>query len=317
MTVNLWNRGSQSKFDRMPIHLDSRPIPRTNPRIGLALSGGGAKSAAHIGVIQALLQTGVLIDLVAGTSGGALAGLFLCDGHSPASMSRILKDELVIGRFWRMLPWGKYWQLSRLFRRGNLTQMLSRHIRARKFSELRIPFFATATDLLSGERVVLQDGDVVRAVMASMSLPGLTPPVEHEGRRLVDGGVLHYIPADVLRENGADIVIGVDLGGCNAPSDEWKNWNEGDGSLQVLRRAWAIQNRELARRQLEEVDVVIRPEVNGFGIADLLKMERLIDRGVEAGARAASEIDHVISKWEARQRRKHVSAVQGRFEEAS
>lgn len=282
------------------------------PTIGLALSGGGAKAAAHVGALRILECLRLKFDLVAGTSGGALAGLFHCDGHSPDAIFEILQSELMGGTWWPWVPGGRYWQLARLFRRGILRSVIDRHVRAREFSELATPFITTATDLVTGESVYQYEGEVASAVMASMSLPGIAPPVPIKDRLLIDGGVLNNVPTNVLKDRKVDIIIAVDLGECNAPRDEWSLWRPRRGSMGVLQRAWAIQNRELTRRQLAVADVVIRPDVAEFGIADLSKMDLLKKRGEEAAVRAIPLIQSILAHWEDPTRLRHRGPSQSR-----
>ncbi len=262
-----------------------RSAARRSPRIGIALSGGGMKGAAHIGVLSALVRAGLKFDMLAGTSAGALMGLFFCDGYDPESMSRVLEAEFVGGWWWRCMPFGKYWRLRRLLRGGGLKNIIRRHIRARRFEDLAIPFFATSTDLVRGEEVIHERGELVDAVQASMSIPGLTPPVRDGDRLLVDGGLLTYLPTEVLRERGADIVIGVDL---SADKDDESTTSS--GAVSVFCQAVDLQNRVLQRRQLAAADVIIRPRLPGIGCADFSKMQLCFDRGEEAGAMAVARI---------------------------
>jgi NTE family protein len=257
------------------------------PRIGLALSGGGAKAVAHVGVLDALVRAGVTFDLVAGTSAGALAGLFYCAGHDPDSMAYVLRTELSACRWWRWLPFGKYWRLSRLLRGGGLQRVIARHVPARRFEELPIPFFVTSTDLVRGEAVVHERGELLPAVQASMSLPGFARPVRDGERLLVDGGLLTYLPSEVLKQRGADLVVGVELSGdslCDSLCPV------GGGAFSVLRRSWALQHQALHGAQLAAADVLIRPRLAGLGSADFAHMGAMFERGRQAGELAVERI---------------------------
>jgi NTE family protein len=264
----------------------------------LALSGGGAKAAAHLGVMRVLDLMGLKIDLVAGTSGGALAGVFHCDGHSPDRSFEILQQSLMAKRWWHRFPGARYWQLARHFRQQTLATTMEGHLRAKTFADLKTPLFVTATDLVTGESVVLDRGELSPAVMASMSLPGFAPPVAIGNRLLVDGGVLNNLPINAILRHGADIIIAVDLGSCNAPSGEWARWRPNRGSVDVLRRAWDIQNRELTRRRLAAADVVIRPQVGEFGIADMGRMGELMRLGEEAAVQSIPLIRDALEAWD-------------------
>ncbi len=262
---------------------------RRSPRIGLALSGGGVKAVAHIGVLDALARAGLKFDLVAGTSAGALVGLFHCAGHEPDSMAHALRAELSGKSWWHWLPLGKYWRLSRLLK-GGLKAIMQRYIDARRFEDLLIPFFAISTDLVRGEAVVHERGDVIQAVAASMSLPGLAAPVRDGERLLVDGGLLTYLPSEVLKQRGADFVVGVDLS-----ADDGGSANRPTGALAVLYRSWDLPYRALCDRQLAAADVLIRPRLAGLGCADFAHMEALLERGREAGEMAVARIRALMS----------------------
>ncbi len=174
-------------------------------RVGLALGGGVARGLAHIGVLSVLEEAGVPIDCIAGTSMGAIIGASYCAG-------------LNIGDLRRIAARTGWWQVSRpLFSAGGLVtfmrleQWLIDNIGEFDVGDLAIPFAAVASDLVSGERVVLDKGRLCTAIRASCSVPGFVPPVELDGQMLVDGGITDNIPADVARLLGADYVIGVDI----------------------------------------------------------------------------------------------------------
>lgn len=175
-------------------------------RIGLALSGGAVRGAAHVGVLQVLEREGIVPAVVAGTSAGAMVGAAYAAGLPAAEISRIF----------RATSWSK---LARLKLRSRFSLLDTRPMEevvrtalgVATFEELRRPFAAIATDVLSGERVVFSSGDLGIALRASSAVPGVFAPVEHEGRLLVDGCVLDNLPVDVAREMGADYVIAVDL----------------------------------------------------------------------------------------------------------
>src|ERR1041385_2538490 len=184
----------------------------SSPRIGLALSGGAARGMAHVGVMRALLENDIPIDCVAGTSAGSIVG-----GAFAAGMSI---DEIAdLGRRLRWRHVGRI-TISRFGVQSNAR--LERYMRARlpiaKFEELLVPFAAVATDLKTGQPVVMKDhGDVPFAIRASCTIPGWYVPVtDSEGRHLVDGGLVAVIPSAATRALGADIVIAVDVNSAGA-----------------------------------------------------------------------------------------------------
>ena len=174
-------------------------------RVGLALGGGVARGLAHIGVLSVLEEAGIQVDCVAGTSMGAIIGAGYCAGLEIADLK-----ELAARAGW--------WQVTRpalsaggfvTFKR--LERFLEEQIGEFDVRDLAIPFAAVASDLVNSERVILDQGRLCTAIRASCSVPGLAPPVELDGRVLVDGGITDNIPADVARMLGADFVIGVDV----------------------------------------------------------------------------------------------------------
>jgi NTE family protein len=174
-------------------------------RIGLALGGGVARGLAHIGVLSVLESAGVPIDCLAGTSMGAIIGASYCAGLTIADLRQIAART---GWFQvsSLLP-----SASGLITFKKMERWVEDNIGDFDIRDLAIPFAAVASDVLSGERIVLSEGRLCTAIRASCSVPGFAPPVEINGRMLVDGGITDNIPADVARLLGADYVIGVDV----------------------------------------------------------------------------------------------------------
>jgi len=175
--------------------------------VGLALGSGSARGWAHIGVIRALADAGVRVDCVAGTSIGAAVGAVFASGDLDAleDVARGLDWKQVASFYDAVLP------KSGLIDGTKLSKFIRRHVKEARIEELRLPFGAVATDLDTGEEVVIREGDIIEAVRASFSIPGILTPVRRNGRVLVDGGLVNPVPVSVLREMGADFVIAVDL----------------------------------------------------------------------------------------------------------
>ncbi len=177
-------------------------------RVGLALSAGGARGIAHVGVLQALLEAGIPVGAVAGTSVGAYVGGLFAAGV-PLDEITQLWEEAGLWQTARFLlptvPW-RGWSTGEELRRR-----LRGMVGERRIEDLPIPFAAVVTDLHSGQAVALRRGDLVDAIRASISVPGLFVPVEVEGRTAIDGGVVHPLPVDVARALGAEVVVAVDV----------------------------------------------------------------------------------------------------------
>ncbi len=177
------------------------------PRIGLALGSGSARGWAHFGVIQALDELGVPVHCVAGTSIGALVGAVFASGATASVVDLIPKlDWKRIASFFDVV-----FPRSGLIDGKRLSGFIHRHVRETHIEDLPIPFRAVATDLATGQEVVLGEGDILEAVRASMSFPGILTPVRYGGSILVDGGMVNPVPVSVLRDMGAEFVIAVDL----------------------------------------------------------------------------------------------------------
>ena len=179
----------------------------TGTRVGLALGSGAARGWAHLGVIRALEQAGIEVEVIVGTSMGAFVGA----AYAAGQLERL--EEVALGMQWRTVLGLLDIRLRHagLIDGVRVESFVREHVRSIRFDELHIPFAAVATDIFEAERVVLDRGDLIRAVRASISLPGIFTPVEHEGRLLMDGGLVDPVPVSVARAMGADRVIAVDL----------------------------------------------------------------------------------------------------------
>lgn len=177
------------------------------PRVGLALGSGSARGLAHLGVIRAIEDSGIHVDFVAGTSMGALVGaIYAAGGLKDLEATFVAFDwRKTISFFDPVLP------KSGLLDGARVSELVRAHIPAELIEALPKPFSAVATDIQSGEEVVIRSGDVIEAVRASISVPGIFTPVRRNGRILVDGGLTNPVPVSAVRAMGAEFVIAVDL----------------------------------------------------------------------------------------------------------
>ncbi len=185
-------------------HKNSRVPPK---KLGLALGSGSARGWAHIGVIRALIEAGIRIDYVAGTSIGALVGAIYASGNIESL------EEIVLQLDWKQIA--SFLDVvipkSGLIDGNRISEFIRTHVGAKNIEDLPLPFCAVSTDLATGNEVVIKDGDIIEAVRASISVPGIFTPVRKGGMILVDGGLVNPVPVSVVREMGADLVIAVDL----------------------------------------------------------------------------------------------------------
>jgi NTE family protein len=263
------------------------------PKIGLALSGGAARGIAHVGVLNVLEREGIPIDLIAGTSAGAIIGSL----YARSKDSNLVKREIIElseRRITRLIDPAlprtglikgeKFNDLLISFLGGNI-----------KFTDLLIPFACTATDIDTGELVVFDRGSVAEAIRASISLPGIFTVVKRQGKYLVDGGLANPVPVDLARRMGADFVIAVNVipGVLDRGHDLEKESSRGakePNIINILLQSMHIGTYSLVRSSLEKADVVIEPDVAHIGAADLRLARECIERGELAAQDAMPEI---------------------------
>lgn len=250
-------------------------------KIGLALGSGGARGISHLGVWQRLQELGIPIHCIAGTSIGAIAGATIAAGRVEEALAWCKMSS------WKKLPELLFDRPTKkaLLAGRRVEKKLRQIIAAESFADLPIPFAAVATDLNTGKAVVMREGDLISAVRASMSIPGVFSPVEREGRVLVDGGLVNPVPVSVCRALGADVVIAVDVNPLSDPAEAkpFKKLHIKD----VLLKSFGILNYELTRREfaVNGPDVLISPEVGQIVALDFRDAGRL----VEIGRRAVDE----------------------------
>lgn len=252
-------------------------------KTGLALGGGGARGISHLGVWLALRERGVKIDCIAGTSIGAIAGAVIAAGKVDEALAWCAEPD------WKKLPplvAETRFSTKALVSGSQIEKKLHQIIGAETFRELEIPFAAVATDLNSGRKVVMRDGDLVSAVRASMSIPGVFRPVERDGLVLIDGQLVDPLPVAACREMGADKVIAVDI---NPPGSPGSAKPFADTNIfDVLMGTLTIFNSEMTRRVIAETkpEAVIRPNVGDVLALDFRNAARLVERGRAAVAAA-------------------------------
>ena len=271
------------------------------PKIGLVLSGGGAKGLAHIGVLKVIDSLGIKVDYIAGTSMGAVVGGLYASGYSAKQLdsifSRIDVDALLqdytprgsksfyekrndeiyaltlpFTKFKLGLPSGLSKGLYNFNLLSALTQQVS-HIR--DFDKLPIPFLCIATDAETGEKVVLDKGVLAQNMIASGALPTLYSPVEINGRLLIDGGVVDNYPIEELKARGIDIIIGVDV------QDGLKTREELKGVTSVLSQINNFSMIEKMEGKKKATDIYIKPDIKGYSVVDFEKGKEIIEKGKE------------------------------------
>lgn len=280
------------------------------PKIGLVLSGGGAKGLAHIGVLKELEKAGIKIDYIGGTSMGAIVGGLYASGYSAHQLDSIFtntnydaviqdytprtsknfyekrNDEL----YALSLPFTKFKlgipaALSKGLYNYNLINRLLFHVRnQRDFSKLPIPFVCIATDIENGKPVILNKGYLPQALVASGAFPSLYAPVELEDKYLIDGGVLNNYPIEEVKKMGADIIIGVDV------QDDLKDRKSLQEATRILVQISNLQMIQKMQEYKKITDIYIKPEVGNFSVISFEEGVNIIKKGEEATQKVIDQI---------------------------
>jgi NTE family protein len=265
--------------------------------VGLALSSGGARGLAHVGVLKVLKREGIPVDMVAGTSAGALFGGLFAAGRSIEMIEDFALNFHKQLSVWNLLDLAVPPRTG-LIRGQRLLKYLRELYQDAVFEQLEIPFYAVAADVLTGEEIVLDKGSVADAVRASTSIVGILMPHHLNNRYLVDGEAVNPLPASVLAERGADIIIA----SCVIPSmeeeKEYRRASRGSGQMDLIALVsnfQSIMEREIIQHRQSCVDVMIAPKVAAYRPTDYLPAAELIRLGEEATERALSAIRAQLS----------------------
>ena len=280
------------------------------PKVGLVLSGGGAKGLAHIGVLKTLDSLNIKVDYIAGTSMGAVVGGLYASGYSAKQLDSIFSkldvnallqdytpresksfyekrnDEiyaltLPFSNFKLGLPSG----LSKGLYNFNLISRLTKHVSdVREFNQLPIPFLCIATDLETGNQVVLEKGILAEAIIASGALPTLYNPIEINGRLLIDGGVVNNYPVEELTSRGITVIIGVDV------QEGLKNRTQLNDVTAVLSQINNFSMIEKMEEKKRLTTIYINPEVKGYSVVSFEKGTEIIQKGNDKANEYSNQI---------------------------
>ena len=252
-------------------------------KVGLALGSGSARGLAHIGVLRVLRHHGIPVDMIAGTSMGAVVGsLYALRGNISrieeiaSSMTRmhvlslvdlaLPRTGLIAGQ--KITAWGK--------------SLIGRDI---QFSDLQTPFACVATDIMSGKEIVISEGSVLEAVRASISIPGIFSPAKRNGQYLVDGGLVNPVPVSTVKDMGADFIIAVNvMPDVGSGKTRWMGEKSRTGFkppniVEVLMQSLYIGSYKLARTASEGADIVIEPQVGHIGPGEFHRAQECILEG--------------------------------------
>ncbi len=298
---------------------DSIVTIKQRPKVGVVLSGGGAKGFAHIGALRVIEEAGIPIDYVAGTSMGSIIGGLYAVGYDPDMMQKlcteqdwnlIMKDQIPR----RFIPIEKrinerHYIVTFPYKKGKLkikrslidgmyvnmllTRLTMPAYRERDFSKLPVPFLCIGTDMLSADPIEFTQGSLAQSIRSSMSIPFLFEPVEYDGYLLCDGGLTNNFPVRNVREKGADIIIGVDLEIIKSDPEVL------DNSLKVLERLIAVVSQEESNIARDECDILIRPNLGKANIMSFNDFAPIINCGEEGAREKYPELKRLADSLQA------------------
>ena len=255
-------------------------------KVGLALSGGAARGFAHLGVLKVLKEHKIPIDYVAGTSAGSIAGAAFASGMSVEQIVELGKKMS-----WFKMT-GLAYSTKGILSNAAMGAFFRQNFPVDKFEDLPIPFAAVATDLETGEEVVLKEkGDLITAIQASCAIPGIFMPIIVDGRMLIDGGVIAAVPTKAVKKLGAEIVIAVDVISCGATY-----WGTPTTLVGILFQSTMMLLRAASKAHHFRADVVIVPQIAHLRPDDIGKMEEYIKLGEAATLEKIDEIKSLMNE---------------------
>jgi len=274
---------------------------KSPPKVGLVLSGGGAKGFAHIGVLKEIEKAGIKIDYIGGTSMGAIVGGLYASGYSAFQIEKLVKEIDFLSLLQDKLPrnalpffekeFGEKYAITlpvknnkiglpRGVSKGQnilklLTYLLSPVDSIKDFDKLPIPFFCIGTDVETGEQVIFEKGPLPLALRASGSFPTFLNPVEVDGKLIIDGGVVNNFPAEYMKSKDVDFIIGVDVQGKLIKKEKLSSL------VSILNQIISFQTYGKSDEQKKHVDIYIKPQIYEFNAADFAKKEEILQKGDE------------------------------------
>ncbi|HPH42244.1 MAG: patatin-like phospholipase family protein [Syntrophorhabdaceae bacterium] len=268
----------------------TQKLPHTmkkgEPKIALVLGGGSAKGFAHIGVIRVLEQEKIPIHMIVGTSVGSLIGGIYAANPDSFQLEwlafKIDKNDIL--------------DLSIIYSKlgpaqgARLESFVEQTVAIKKIEDTKIPFFPIATDLNTGETIIMEKGSLSKAIRASSAIPGIFVPVTFGNRLLVDGGVTNSTPCDIARSKGADIVIAINL------LKDIKDYNI-NSLVDIIGQSVNIMMHQSNKTKLQHADVIIEPDTKGTALFDFSQKKMLMEEGIKAAKASLPKIKEVIERF--------------------
>jgi NTE family protein len=261
-------------------------MKKGEPKIALVLGGGSAKGFAHIGVIRVLEQEKIPIHMIVGTSVGSLIGGIYAANPDSFQLEwlafKIDKNDIL--------------DLSIIYSKlgpaqgARLESFVEQTVTIKKIEDTKIPFFPIATDLNTGETIIMEKGSLSKAIRASSAIPGIFVPVTFGNRLLVDGGVTNSTPCDIARSKGADIVIAINL------LKDIKDYNI-NSLVDIIGQSVNIMMHQSNKTKLQHADVIIEPDTKGTALFDFSQKKMLMEEGIKAAKASLPKIKEVIERF--------------------
>ncbi|MBQ8394947.1 MAG: patatin-like phospholipase family protein [Clostridia bacterium] len=257
-------------------------------KLGLALGAGGSRGVAHIGFLKALDEEGIRPDFISGSSMGSIVGAAYAAGVPIARMKEAVVNLHALDFL------GLAGKRGGLFGTKKMRALLQRYIGDLQFSDLRVPFRCVAVDMCSQQVVEFSEGSVLDAIVASSSIPSIFHPQERDGMRLIDGGILERVPAELVKKMGANVVVAVDVIGQKPCKEECPNM------IGMLMETMDIMDNYRTRARREEnkkiIDMWLEPDMGTMSIYDLKKIEFAYEKGYETGKENVAQIKKLLGR---------------------
>jgi len=259
------------------------PIIAQAPRVALVLGSGGARGYAHLGVLQALEEANIPVDVVVGSSAGSIVGALYADNQS----FQKTYDIMMPAGFWDFADMGNFSHLGGIIKGYQLQNFLLKHMKARTFEQLRTKVIVATTDVESGKTYAIESGPIAPAVLASSAIPGAIRPVNLYGRMLIDGGVMNPVPVDLALKLHPKLIIAVNI------SPRYQS-NKPLSAFGVLNTSYKMMLQRITDESLKGADVVINPDVGDTNGFDIRKKRELYLAGLAAARKEIPQIRKLL-----------------------
>jgi NTE family protein len=297
----------------------AQPTPAARPKIGITLSGGGAKGLAHIGILKALDSAGLKVDYITGTSMGSIIGSLYAVGYTADSIEKIaraidwdlllsnqsslrsifMEEKEEYSKYVIELPWVNHrFRLPSGVLQGQelwlkFSELFFPVYNEKDFSRFSIPFRCIGTDVGTGEAVVMKEGEIISAIRSSMAIPSVFTAVEYKGKKLIDGGLVRNFPVRDVREMGADFVIGSNVATGLMPSEKVRN------ALQILLQVAFFREAEDNKKEVAQCDIYVPFNMEKFSMGSFGDSKELMELGIKEGRKLYPRFKHLADSLNA------------------